>query len=115
MPKNIPINYRLQPTASQSLYLDFTVPSETDDNGAVVNDYAPLKNIEVYNAGNTDLKLYINNRKGYRYIASGTIQVFEDDTITQVRVTNVSASAAGDVHITLDNDETQIELLKRLV
>lgn len=111
--KNVKINFASSISASSTKHYDLDSPTLKDDHGQETDDYAPYKNLFIYNSGSVDLKLFLNQRRGYDLIPAGTIYKIEDDNITFVAVKNTAASA-GEYTLTLDNEDTQLSILKSL-
>lgn len=105
-------------SASSTDYYNFTgnkQPLETDDAGQETQDYAPFRNIVIYNNGTTDLRIYFNRQQGYRILPAGTILELTGQSISQLDVQNTSGASAGSYTFTLDNDVKEINILRALI
>lgn len=111
-----PVNFREDSlSASGSAIYDLDANDLADDNGQIVDKLAPFRNLVIYNDGTTLLKLFVNNRKGYKSVPAGTIYAHEDDTINFIRVVNASTTTDGSFFLDLDSEETQKSLLKGIL
>lgn len=112
----VPVNFRETSLAvSSSTVYDLDVNDLTDDNGQTVDKLSPFRNLVIYNDGTADLKMFVNNRKGYEIVPAGVIFSVEDDKVNFIKIENVSATATASFYLKLDNDETQKSLLKGIL
>ena len=113
--QKIPLNFELEPSANESLFLDLANPSTIDLSGKNSDEYFPMRNIELENTGTTRLRVFLNNRQGFIPLAAGVIKQFDDDSISFIKVVNQSSTTAGSIILTLDNAVSQTSLLQALV
>ena len=99
-------------------YKEVTVPANGEitfdflsDNS--VNRYVPFKNLFIFNANTTDLKVYVNRREYPRHLVKSGIIQAEDIDVKHLKFVNDSASNV-DIILTCNNDITELEALKKM-
>lgn len=108
-------NFDITISASSSESRDLNRKDTTDDNGLICKRYAPFKNFTIYNYGSYDIKVFFNQRQGFEDVPAGTIRTFTDENVFFYKLQNRSAAGDATVRVTLDNQETELSLLKELV
>jgi len=103
--KNKTFSYSLSIAPAQNEYFDFEKDKDTDA-------YAPFKNMDIFNTGNSPLKVYINGESGFKFIPAGVIFGEENKNISHLRIEN-SGTAQANFIISFNNDFSQKELIEK--
>ena len=114
------LNFHKTPVASAITRLYLDADGNTDDNDTPTRDFVPAKNLVISNIGNTDLKLFKNNGKGYDTIPSGTIYEFnasskDKDAFSNLTIINTSSTLAGEYEVIIDSSDTLKSLMYEMV
>lgn len=113
--RDVRVNFEETLTVSGQATQDLLRKGTTDVNGIETRRYAPFKNFSIHNNGSTDLKVFFNQQLGSEDIPAGTVRIFKDENVSFYKLVNRSGSTTGSARVTLDNQDTELSLLKQLV
>ena len=111
---NIYFQRTLAPLAS--ITIPFVDASVTDDNGVNTRTFAEpsgLRNLTILNYGNANVTYQLNNQ-GLRYVPAGVIDDRSEAYAKVLTITNTDAANNAELIIQLNNEQTQLSVLKRL-
>lgn len=87
--------------------IDFKYNVNTDD-------YAPFRNLQIFNTGEVAIKVYLNNQSGFKYVPAGVILPLNDYGVNRIVIENTSATESANFVINADNDITELTCLKKI-
>lgn len=105
---NKDVSYEITVPAGSEYFLDFESDTTTDK-------LAPFRNYTIQNIGNYAIKSYENGQNGFKYIAKGVIFERQDRKVSTLRFVNTDATNDASLIVTLDNDFSQVEMLRALL
>lgn len=105
---NKDVSYEITVPANGEFFLDFESSTDTDK-------LSPFRNYTIQNIGNYAVKVYENQTSGFKYIAKGVIFERQDRRVSYLRFVNTDATNDATLIVTLDNDYSQVEMLRALL
>lgn len=106
------LNFYKTTAATGEVVIDLREATTVDENNLQTAKYKDVKNLKVINVGNTQLKIWLNQKPGYDPIPNGTIFSNNDSKIETIKIKNLSSTTAAEYYITIDGDETELSVLK---
>lgn len=104
---NFKYSERINIVAGDHYLIDFKEKKETDN-------HAPFKNMVAHNKGIVDVEIWLNSDCGFELLQASTIGKVENEEISRVLIKNTSETQNAEVILTLNNNVTELECLKKL-